>query len=111
MVKLAGNGFIASLQPGRVGEDQMLDDQDHRKAIEDAAKVVHKSYRGVNAWSTADSAARSHARQVVRRMLAALDKNGLRLTAGAPESAQLPTSRAALPTEKPKPDDDDILLF
>ena len=58
----------------------MFDEIKDKDAFERAASAVYENYNGVNTWVNASKEARSLARQSIRRMLSALNKNGLELS-------------------------------
>ncbi len=65
----------------------MSDDESRKTAYERAARAIHEGYKGAESWKQAEAAERSHARQIVRLVVATLEKNGLTLSAGAQETA------------------------
>lgn len=46
-----------------------------KKALEDSARAVHEAYNGKDTWKAAATKKRSAARQAVRVVISALEKN------------------------------------
>lgn len=74
------------------------------KPMETAARAIHENYYGKGTWKTAEPSERGHARQAVRLVLAALEKQGLSV-ASQKEPAARPAASAtrAAPTTSARP--------